>query len=77
MMKASLGFWSVDQGVPITALLTTPVKKKYEIDTTLSGDIAHGSRNCLERSCATVEEVVAPFLVEGRLKLSARITNVQ
>jgi hypothetical protein len=75
LMRAALGLWTVDQGVSITALLTTPAKT-HKLNVTLTYDHNYGIADSLNRSRATIEEVVAPYLVDGRLKLSARITSV-
>jgi hypothetical protein len=73
-MKLVFGFETQRLSASVRATLTTPVLKAIDVDLSLPG--GGSGLNCLAQTGTTFEELVVPYLEEGRLVLSAEITEV-
>ncbi len=79
-METALGIkWTERQGVAVRYSLITPaLPRGRRCAATLVGISGMGYSDCLKRSCPTIEEVLAPYLVNGGvLKLIAEVLDVQ
>jgi hypothetical protein len=73
-MREAFGAWN-GWAVAIRAAVTTPVRT-FILSAAL-WDAGFGISDSLQRSGASIEEVMAPYLVDGRLEGSVKIIRVQ
>ena len=75
-MADTLGCWeAARRAVHLTASVTTPACPKFTFSKVISASC--GILDSLKRTAPSLEEVVAPYLVDGHLHLSGTIDNVQ
>ena len=74
-MQAALGFWDCTRHPCLFSAELSASTKMKRLQPVISSSSAWGFPDILGKSAATVAELFAPFLVDGRLSLKAVIMD--